>query len=672
MKRKMLALFVVAVFALTGAPLFAHMDACANMTAYYVSQSSGNDSYAGLTPSTAWKTLTKAGSKAYGPGDSLLLKCGDEWNEQLTITNSSGTAANPIVISSFGTGAKPKIRRNSGQDEQCLRIEIPSGFKITNLDIGYAGQGIFLWFANATGKDYIWIENCQFHDIDGVDYWTWFNEAKNTEKYRTTYSNGISVVGFWDGVTVPVISNITIKHCTALNSKSLFMVGCTRTQDNAGGLERGRVIRNFVAEDDTSQGGTFGWWVERVDSGHVSNVIVRNAGKVYYSYGTTGGGIQSLSNFTIRDCEFGWTRRSGGPDGCGFDFEGDCDHVRFVHNYVHDNAGVGLMFFDGAGANASNVIDSCIFRNNCVDPSAPTGYELYYSSPTTNNGGSVTNNSYYSHSGIQFIDGTANNTVKNNTVYDPEPENLAFAAPVAASVNLEDAGWGLAKLTDGIPMSIPGSKGWTSDPGFGSPNNAVWVEVDLGANHQFNKVILYPRTDTVSTAGGSPNFPVDYTIQVKANGAVSYTTVKTVTNQANPNDSAQTFTFVTTSARYVRIAATKLGTPALGEPTAYRMQLSEFEVYYVAPITVAPAASAGSHAGFATLRQTRCGLALHLPDASRYTLQLFDLSGRMLYNHAVGGAKDVRIPLQNIGHSVVTARLTKGSTVIQTHFVALN
>ena len=145
-----------------------------------------------------------------------------------------------------------------------------------------------------------------------------------------------------------------------------------------------------------------------------------------------------------------------------------------------------------------------------------------------------------------------------------------------------------------------------------------------------------------------------------------------MTNQANPNDSAQSFTFGATSARYVRIAATKLGTPALGEQTSYRMQLAEIEVYYVAPVTVAPSHASGNQLRAATLRQTRYGLALQLPDASRYTLQLFDLSGRMIYNHTVGGAKDVRIPLQNIGHSVVTARLTKGSTVIQTHFVALN
>ena len=54
----------------------------ANATTYYVSQSSGNDSWTGQAPGPngtrgPWKTLAKASTIDYVVGDRILLKCGD-------------------------------------------------------------------------------------------------------------------------------------------------------------------------------------------------------------------------------------------------------------------------------------------------------------------------------------------------------------------------------------------------------------------------------------------------------------------------------------------------------------------------------------------------------------------------------------------------------------------
>ena len=70
------AISLLAIFFLAGGLMPAQVLA----TTYYVSQSSGKDSNDGKSPATAWKTLAKA-SQAYSPGDSILLKCGDAWNE---------------------------------------------------------------------------------------------------------------------------------------------------------------------------------------------------------------------------------------------------------------------------------------------------------------------------------------------------------------------------------------------------------------------------------------------------------------------------------------------------------------------------------------------------------------------------------------------------------------
>ena len=75
-------------------------------TTYYISQSSGHDSGDGKSPATAWKTLARASQPTYSPGDHILLKCGDTWDEELR-PQGEGTAERPIYIGSFGEGPRP-------------------------------------------------------------------------------------------------------------------------------------------------------------------------------------------------------------------------------------------------------------------------------------------------------------------------------------------------------------------------------------------------------------------------------------------------------------------------------------------------------------------------------------------------------------------------------------
>ena len=77
-------------------------------TTYYVSSSGGNDSNAGTSASAAWKTLAKVNAQALAPGDSVLLKRGDVWNESL-VASTSGTQASPITFDAYGSGLAPNL-----------------------------------------------------------------------------------------------------------------------------------------------------------------------------------------------------------------------------------------------------------------------------------------------------------------------------------------------------------------------------------------------------------------------------------------------------------------------------------------------------------------------------------------------------------------------------------
>jgi parallel beta-helix repeat protein len=94
------ALILFCLFGILAGPLEA--------ATHYVDASLGNDANDGASTSTPWKTLAKVNATTIAPGDAILLRSGGTWREQLTMT-SSGSAAAPITIDAYDTGAAPVI-----------------------------------------------------------------------------------------------------------------------------------------------------------------------------------------------------------------------------------------------------------------------------------------------------------------------------------------------------------------------------------------------------------------------------------------------------------------------------------------------------------------------------------------------------------------------------------
>jgi alpha-L-rhamnosidase len=95
--------------------------------------------------------------------------------------------------------------------------------------------------------------------------------------------------------------------------------------------------------------------------------------------------------------------------------------------------------------------------------------------------------------------------------------------------------WEPGLIADGLTTSNPedaGNAGYQS-AAHTSADADVWLTVDLGATHTFDQVVLYPRTDTLTADGKTPNFPVDYTVQTATDG--TFTVAKTVTDQPTPD-----------------------------------------------------------------------------------------------------------------------------------------
>jgi len=136
-----------------------------SQTTYYVDAVNGSNTNTGTSPDKAWQTVGHVNSISFSPGDSILFKCGNYWTYGLDI-RSSGTAGNPIVYGSYGTGSKPKLNVADYID---FGISIINRHYITidNIEVtGKCHYGICI-----DAADYVTIKNCYIHDISPHNEW---------------------------------------------------------------------------------------------------------------------------------------------------------------------------------------------------------------------------------------------------------------------------------------------------------------------------------------------------------------------------------------------------------------------------------------------------------------------------------------------------------------------
>jgi hypothetical protein len=84
------------------------LNATAWATTYYVSSSTGSDLNSGTSSTVPWQTIARVNAQSFLPGDSILFKRGDVWNESLAPA-ASGSSGNPITFDAYGTGPAPNL-----------------------------------------------------------------------------------------------------------------------------------------------------------------------------------------------------------------------------------------------------------------------------------------------------------------------------------------------------------------------------------------------------------------------------------------------------------------------------------------------------------------------------------------------------------------------------------
>jgi hypothetical protein len=103
---------------------------------YHLSPS-GDDANDGLRPETAWRTLDKANTHTFQPGDQLLLEGGARSEGNLELGEQDGGDPNkPVVITSFGEG-RAAI---DGGDTHAIQVVNTRGLVVRNLQLVGSGR----------------------------------------------------------------------------------------------------------------------------------------------------------------------------------------------------------------------------------------------------------------------------------------------------------------------------------------------------------------------------------------------------------------------------------------------------------------------------------------------------------------------------------------------------
>ena len=355
---KLLRLFALAALAFAALPTHAKT--------YYISQSTGDDSATGDTAKTPWKTLAKA-SIEYQPGDSILLKRGDTWNEELA-PKGSGTPEKPITITGYGEGNKPVIdREDFKQDRTGIRLDNQGGYKITGLEFVHCMTGIYAEYAKGSPTHkYLWIEDCYFHD--SMLYGHYENYPK------TKIGLGVCLFSF-ELANKVVLSDIMVKNCVFRRLASGFW---TNSPDNFN--NKASFIYNFANLNFNGclfeEGYQWQLGIRGVDKGTVKNCVTHDIGRGFKSFnGVAGGMFFRCKDWVFEDSEWGYVDiGQGSADGEAFDFEGNCDNMTMRNCNFHDSDGPGFLlccYASDGNPNRGIVMENCVINGKSKRPIQP-------------------------------------------------------------------------------------------------------------------------------------------------------------------------------------------------------------------------------------------------------------------------------------------------------------
>ena len=371
------------------------------LRSYYVSASGGDDGNAGTSEAAPWKTIAKVNQQTFQAGDAILFKSGDTWTwDALTMTGAdflapqgSGEAGNPIIISSYGTGDKPKLE-GAGLVDNVIRLHNQQYWEISRLEIsnmveGWTNpmtrddtqgtlihekdlRGIYITGDNGTVLNGFTLHDLFIHDVTGHLYWIGggayiaspqpvsdFPGMKNRTGWDASKRTGAifaeTFVG--DGTNPTTFNNIIVEN-NVLERNSFSGFSVKQYHGGSGGAQWAFPGHNtypyhdpnFKPHTNITVRGNYidqsGWYHgDGIYLTSVRNALVEK--NVVKNPGVCGIELYYCDSITVQYNEvYGSTSKGGGGDTNGIDPDVRTSNIIIQYNYVHD-CGDGLLICGG-------------------------------------------------------------------------------------------------------------------------------------------------------------------------------------------------------------------------------------------------------------------------------------------------------------------------------------
>jgi hypothetical protein len=393
--------------------------------AYHFSNT-GDDNNDGSS-SHPWKSISRIKTLVLNAGDSVLLAAGQTFSGTLVVNyNTNGTSANPVVISSYGTGM---ATINSGNEAGVI-INNSSYLQLQNIQLRGAGRKE----GNTTsGISIAHSSNIQTKNIEVSGYQKSGLSIRNCSNmivdnvfaHENGYA-GIAVDG--DNFLKTDCRNIEIKNCRAENNP-----GDPTRKDNHSG--NGIIVSqstNLKISYCTATNN--GWDMPRIGNGPV------------------GIWAWEVDSVTIEHCLSYRNKTSkGGEDGGGFDFDGGVTNsiIQYCLSFENEGSGIGLFQYDKATVWENNTVRYNVSINDGSVSAAKAGIYIWSA------------NADYKLTKCQ---------VYNNTIYNDKNPAISFA-PLTFSEGLvfyNNILVGKKEIISGSNMTgqYTGNCWWSIDDGF--------------------------------------------------------------------------------------------------------------------------------------------------------------------------------------------------------------
>ncbi len=463
-------------------------------TTYYIDATGGDDSNSGTSSANAWQTFYPVGRLDLAPRDSVLLKCGEAWNEPLNLMGS-GSSASPIIVSSYGTGAKPYINVEC-RANAAIRTINESYYEFSNLEVAnhqdpaehphalLHGKRLGRTYAVEAGRQWGTITHLYFDHITISGTASIYATLGNAGEDSQHRSAGLRITHSARGGKAtgsPVISDVRVTNCDIdhVQHKGMeigWINGCTiqsnRVTRSGHAAIHGREIYNGYFADNYF--GDTGLYLTESD----------NAALDWYKG----------ANCTVENNIF---NRTYGADKCqAMTWDGVDDFI-IQYNYCQDIAAGFIVFNSDANRN--------IVRYNIIQGMGDPMFRLMGLQDSE-----IYNNLGYRYSGEEGslvtigneVGGdrpSLNNRIENNILYTmdaSDPTELIKLWGNHAG-NVVDNNVYFGNFTDAPPAGDVNAK--TADPLFVNPGGGSVDEI----NHTFNADGYKLSTDSPYIGAGN-------------------------------------------------------------------------------------------------------------------------------------------------------------------------